>query len=176
MKVFFKSAEFEDGLIVNASADGDGLRRISVGAGETRGTDLSPGEIPREVLSHLDCALLRIRSYFDGESRPLYEWDSEDKNPNAPRLVMPEASDFRLKVWKETSEIPYGKTLTYSELACRVGGENHRRAVAGALAANVFPILIPCHRVVAEDGAGGYSAGGVAVKKLLLTMESGTGS
>lgn len=182
--VFSESVEIEGGLFATASACRDGVCRISAGIGNLAGekeTDLIHarkknrfGTVPLEVLRHLRSVLSLISSYFEGETKPLYKWKGENfRDSEGAPLVFPQVSDFRLKIWKETAKIPYGKTLTYSELAFKTGGENRRRAVAGALSANPFPILIPCHRVVAAKGTGGYGCGGVEMKKRLLAMESG---
>ena len=66
--------------------------------------------------------------------------------------------------------IPYGETRTYGDLARRLGREGAARAIGTASGANPLPLLIPCHRVVAADGLGGYS-GGPALKRRLLTLE-----
>mgnify|MGYP002266848858 CR=1 FL=1 len=71
----------------------------------------------------------------------------------------------------ETRKIPYGTTITYSELADRIGSSGGARAVGQALSKNPYPIIIPCHRVVARSGIGGYS-GGVELKKRLLEIEA----
>ena len=78
-------------------------------------------------------------------------------------------SPFAQKVLDETRKIEYGRTITYSELAERIGSVAVR-AVGGALSKNPVPIIIPCHRVVAKNGMGGYSAG-VDIKNRLLRME-----
>ena len=81
-------------------------------------------------------------------------------------------SAFSRKVLYETSKIGYGKTITYSELAGNIGTRAFR-AVGRALADNPIPIIIPCHRVVAKSGIGGYSAG-VDIKTRLLEHEMKT--
>ena len=82
----------------------------------------------------------------------------------------PAGSAFQLSVWREMIRIPYGEVLTYGEMAARTGGV--ARAVGGACGANPIPLIIPCHRVVAGDGLGGYSGGGgLATKRRLLVME-----
>ncbi|HEY9206025.1 MAG TPA: methylated-DNA--[protein]-cysteine S-methyltransferase [Candidatus Methanoperedens sp.] len=78
-------------------------------------------------------------------------------------------SFFAQEVLYETQKIPYGKTITYSELADRIGTKS-ARAVGRALSDNPIPIVIPCHRVVAKNGIGGYS-GGVDIKTGLLELE-----
>jgi len=67
-------------------------------------------------------------------------------------------------------KIPYGKTVSYKELAVRIGKPRAYRAVANACGKNRLPIIIPCHRVIASDGVGGYSAG-VDIKRRLLEIE-----
>ncbi|NLG37444.1 MAG: methylated-DNA--[protein]-cysteine S-methyltransferase [Clostridiales bacterium] len=80
-------------------------------------------------------------------------------------------SPFSLRVWQACLEIPYGQTLTYGELALRIGAPGAARAVGGALNRNPVPILIPCHRVVGAGGALTGYAGGVGVKERLLGLE-----
>lgn len=71
-----------------------------------------------------------------------------------------EGSLFRLRVWEELQTIPFGSTLSYSRLAQQIGHPGAVRAVASAVAANPFAILLPCHRIVpAAGGAGGYAWG-----------------
>lgn len=77
---------------------------------------------------------------------------------------------FEARVWDELRRIPYGGTITYGELARRVGNPAATRAVAGANARNPISILVPCHRVVAAGGPGGYG-GGLAAKRTLLAVE-----
>jgi O-6-methylguanine DNA methyltransferase len=77
-------------------------------------------------------------------------------------------------VWLAIARIPYGQTISYTELAERVGFPRAVRAVASACGANPIPLIIPCHRVVAKDGTlGGFSLGGLGIKELLLGVENG---
>ncbi len=78
---------------------------------------------------------------------------------------------FEQKVLGETSKISYGATITYSELADRIGSSGGAQAVGQALSKNPYPIVIPCHRVIAKYGIGGYN-GGVKLKKWLLEIEA----
>ena len=82
-------------------------------------------------------------------------------------------TDFQKKVWLEITKIPIGKTITYKELAMRIGKPNAYRAVANACAKNPLLEIIPCHRVIRSDGSlGGYSGkGGSKTKRLLLKKE-----
>lgn len=82
-----------------------------------------------------------------------------------------EGSDFRGQVLRETRKIPFGRTLSYGQIAERIGRPRACRAVGMALGANPVPLVIPCHRVIAADGTlGGFSCG-LAVKRRLLTHE-----
>lgn len=102
-----------------------------------------------------------VRAYFEGRLQVF----------SVP-LDLTEASDFRRRVWGALSRIPFGKTVTYGELARQVGCSS-ARAIGGAVGANPLPLLVPCHRVVAVGGGlCGFSApGGIAVKKRLLEFE-----
>jgi methylated-DNA-[protein]-cysteine S-methyltransferase len=85
------------------------------------------------------------------------------------------APEFRRRVIRACRKIPYGRTLTYGQLAARCGSPAAARAVGRCMAANRIPLVIPCHRVVAADGTlGGYSApGGIELKRRLLALEAG---
>jgi len=86
-------------------------------------------------------------------------------------LDLSDLTEFEQDVLNKTRKIPYGTTITYSELADRIGSSGGARAVGQALSKNPYPIVIPCHRVVARSGIGGYS-GGVELKKKLLNLEA----
>ncbi|ETN71608.1 hypothetical protein RB195_001421 [Necator americanus] len=81
-------------------------------------------------------------------------------------------SDFRREVYKQLLRIPYGTTKSYAEVAKLMGRPTAYRAVAQACGANVLPVVIPCHRVVASDGSLGGFSSGVEIKRRLLAMES----
>ena len=83
------------------------------------------------------------------------------------------ATDFRLSVWDAIDLIPFGHTLTYGEVAARIGHPLAFRAVGTANGNNPWPIITPCHRVVASNGLGGYG-GGLEVKRFLLELEGVT--
>ncbi len=78
---------------------------------------------------------------------------------------------FQMRVWKELMKIPYGKTVSYKEIAARLGDAGAVRAVGHANGANPIPVIVPCHRVINTGGKlGGYS-GGLTVKEKLLELE-----
>ena len=84
-----------------------------------------------------------------------------------------QGTKFQIKVWKAIGNIPKGKILTYKELAKTIGKPKAARAIANACGKNLYPIKIPCHRVIRSDGnIGGYSGkGGVNSKIILLKKE-----
>lgn len=89
-------------------------------------------------------------------------------------LVLPldlQATAFQLRVWEALREIPYGTTVSYAEIAEKLGNKNAVRAVAGACAANRVALVIPCHRVVRSDGETSGYKWGVERKKKLLAKE-----
>ena len=79
-------------------------------------------------------------------------------------------TEFQRAVWESVSRIPKGKTLTYGELAADAGYPGAARAVGQAVGSNPIPLLIPCHRVVASNGIGGFG-GDIRLKKRLLAAE-----
>jgi len=93
-------------------------------------------------------------------------------------LDLPLMSPFRTLVLKAAAEVPYGSTITYGELARRIGRPASARAVGQALARNPVPLVIPCHRVLAwDDSLRGYSAGkGIPTKAFLLRLEGVLGT
>jgi methylated-DNA-[protein]-cysteine S-methyltransferase len=103
-------------------------------------------------------AAAQLEEYFAGERR---EFDVPMELDGTP---------FQKEVWAELSRIPYGETISYGELARRVGRPNGPRAVGQANGRNPIPIIVPCHRVLASNGIGGYG-GGLALKRALLAVE-----
>ena len=80
-------------------------------------------------------------------------------------------TEFQLSVWREIAAIPYGETISYLELARRLGDEKCIRAAARANGANPISILIPCHRVIGSDGSLVGYGGGLDMKEFLLRLE-----
>ncbi|MFO8044874.1 MAG: methylated-DNA--[protein]-cysteine S-methyltransferase [Halomonas sp.] len=109
-----------------------------------------------------DDALIEAReqvlAYLDGRRRSF------------SLTLAPGGSEFQRQVWAALLRIPWGEIRTYGELARRLGREGAARAVGAANGANPLPLLIPCHRVVAAGGLGGYS-GGLMLKRRLLELE-----
>lgn len=133
----------------------------TIGVMETNGAitriDLN-GPAKGETSTLLDEAAMQLQAYFAGE---LKHFDL----PLAPR-----GSSFQQAVYEAMYAIPFGETRTYGELAEQVNG--FAQAVGQACGSNPIPIIIPCHRVLAANGLGGYSGfGGLETKIKLLQME-----
>jgi len=104
-------------------------------------------------------AVLQLQAYFAGELE------------NFNLQLAPEGTPFQLGVWQRLCDIPYGKTISYGELAGRIGNPKASRAVGLANGSNPIPIVIPCHRVVNKSGALGGYGGGLRRKQFLLDLE-----
>lgn len=94
---------------------------------------------------------------------------NQRRNFDIPLLFV--GTDFQKKVWNELRNIPYGKTVSYGELARRIGMPKAVRAVANANAVNAISIIAPCHRVIGTDGSLTGYGGGLNRKKFLLELE-----
>lgn len=92
-------------------------------------------------------------------------------NPKIDFKLNPQASQFRKKVWTILSEIPYGETMTYGEIASKISPTMSAQAVGGAVGHNPISILIPCHRVLGANGKLTGYAGGIDKKIALLKLE-----
>ncbi len=87
--------------------------------------------------------------------------------------IAPAGTPFQRRVWDELQKVPYGDTVSYGEIARRIGHPTASRAVGAANGANPIPIIIPCHRAVGSDGSMTGYGGGVERKRTLLAIESG---
>ena len=141
-----------------AVAWGGSLVRVGIGPHASRVLDPAWRHDPA-----LDCEATRqLRAYFRGELRE-FRVDS----------VM-EGTTFQMAVWRELQEIPYGTTVTYGEMAARVGEPAAARAVGMACNRNPLPIVVPCHRVVGANGRLVGFGGGLPMKEGLLGLERRT--
>lgn len=84
--------------------------------------------------------------------------------------IRPVGTSFQLAVWEQLKNIPYGQVITYGDIAKAIGSPKACRAVGNAVGANPLPIIIPCHRVVAANGIGGFSCG-LDIKLELMKIE-----
>jgi methylated-DNA-[protein]-cysteine S-methyltransferase len=106
-----------------------------------------------------DIVVAQLREYFAGE-RKTFELE-----------LAPKGTPFQLDVWKALCEIPHGETITYAELARRIGRPNAVRAVGAANGANPIPVIVPCHRVIGSNGTLTGYGGGIEHKQFLLALE-----
>jgi len=100
-----------------------------------------------------------MQRYNDGDIPALDEVD-----------VVQHSTDFRMRAWQAMRTIPAGEVLTYGDLASRAGNPGAARAAGTACALNTVMLFVPCHRIVASNGLGGY-AYGLDVKRALLRHE-----
>jgi methylated-DNA-[protein]-cysteine S-methyltransferase len=105
-----------------------------------------------------------LSGYFDGEV-PVVTL------PAGLTFDMSSVGTFRRKVYQEVSRIPAGRTMSYGEVARRVGHPGAARAVGTAMATNPFAPIVPCHRVVRSDGSLGGYGGGLLLKEKMLSHE-----
>jgi methylated-DNA-[protein]-cysteine S-methyltransferase len=89
--------------------------------------------------------------------------------------LAPRGAPFEREVWHALEEIPYGETVSYGEIAHRVGQPTAARAVGLANGRNPISVIVPCHRVIGADGSLTGYGGGLERKRLLLELESGQG-
>ncbi len=108
----------------------------------------------------IEFAIRQLQQYFHKRRRHF----------TVPLLMA--GTQFQYKVWDELIKIPYGHTISYSELALKLGSKLTVRAVAAANGANALSIFIPCHRVIGSDGELVGYAGGLQTKKKLLELEN----
>lgn len=85
--------------------------------------------------------------------------------------LAPAGTAFQKNVWRELCKIPYGETISYGQLACRIGNPKASRAVGLANGSNPIPIIIPCHRVIGSNGKLTGYGGGLHIKEKLLALE-----
>lgn len=135
----------------------DGLNYVSFSSGRHAVT-VDPGW--SEARSLFAGVIEQLREYFAGERKTF------------SLTLIPEGTEFQRAVWSELRKIPYGETISYKELADRIGKPKAVRAVGAANGANPIPIIIPCHRVIGNDGSLTGFGGGLPLKKRLLELES----
>jgi len=138
-----------------------------------------PGEAPDEILAELSREvsprMLESPARLDEVRRELDEYFERRRERFDVPLDWRLSHGFRNRALKALARIPYGRTITYSELAARAGNARAQRAAGSACGANPIPIVVPCHRVVRTGGAIGNYGGGPEVKKFLLGLEGALG-
>jgi methylated-DNA-[protein]-cysteine S-methyltransferase len=143
------------GLLLIAGDD-SGLRHI-----------MFPREVPpqfpdptwREDAAPLAETIRQLEAYFAGELESF----------TLP--LAPHGTPFQMEVWRRLCDIPYGQTISYGEMARRIGNPKASRAVGLANGSNPIPIVIPCHRVIGSNGKLTGYGGGLPIKEKLLALE-----
>ncbi|MDR1663319.1 MAG: methylated-DNA--[protein]-cysteine S-methyltransferase [Clostridiales bacterium] len=147
--------------ILRIVCDGDAITTVEFDNGDTDPDEAeaagrfeygSASPVIRQCVEELD-------AYFEGTLRKFTV------------KIMPCGTDFWRLTWDELTRIPYGTTISYRQLAARIGSPKAVRAVGGANHNNPIVILIPCHRVIGSDGTLVGYAGGLEKKKFLLDHE-----
>jgi len=154
----FFATDSIDGIILDLIVSTNGVRDILINKKQTpkslnNAIQISPDDL--KVVT----AFKQLREYFERE-RKEFQLKLE--------II---GTDFQKKVWNELTKIQYGETISYGELAIRMGNKNLMRAVAAANGSNPIPIIIPCHRVIGADGSLTGYGGGLDVKQKLLELE-----
>ena len=140
------------------AGDGEAVKRIEFPKnGKARQPDEDWTESSRGPVGQ---AAKQLREYFAG------------KRDDFDLPLAPEGTEFQRTVWRNLQDIPYGETISYGELAKRVGNPKASRAVGAANGQNPIPIVIPCHRVIGANGKLTGFGGGLPTKEALLALET----
>ena len=158
MTIYYTHVDSPVGPLLLAASDA-GLHAIEFHAPRhvvPRGADWTAGDHPL-----LRRTAEQLREYFAGTRRTF------------DLSLAPNGTDFQRQVWQTLASIPYGETISYAELASRVGRPRASRAVGAANGKNPLPIVLPCHRVIGANGSLTGFGGGLPTKRFLLDLEAG---
>lgn len=142
------------------AAETDGLRYLSFIRGDRPTQVAADWRLDRDGFAPV---IDELETYFAGRL-----------NRFTTKLA-PRGTPFQLTVWHALCDIPYGETISYGELARRIGNPKSVRAVGLANGANPLAIIFPCHRVIGSNGSLTGYGGGLPIKQRLLALESGQG-
>ncbi len=154
--VFYTTFESPVGELLLAG-DSNALRRVSF---ESSKRSAPPQAGWKQDKAPFAEVIRQLQAYFHGELREFH----------LPLVL--EGTEFQRRVWNALRTIPYGETISYAQLAARIGNPKAVRAVGLANGSNPIPIIIPCHRVIGSDGGLTGFGGGLSTKKKLLELES----
>jgi methylated-DNA-[protein]-cysteine S-methyltransferase len=154
--VYYTTFESPVGPLLLAG-ESSALRRVSFENGKRSTPPRADWKPDKEPFAEV---IRQLQAYFRGE---LKEFDLP--------LAM-EGTEFQLRVWNALRTIPYGETVSYAQLAERIGKPKAVRAVGLANGSNPIPIIVPCHRVIGSDGSLTGFGGGLSTKKMLLELEN----
>ena len=154
--VFYSTFESPVGPLLLAG-DSDALRLVSFESSKHAAPPQADWKQDNAPFAEV---IRQLQAYFRGELR---EFD-------VPLAL--QGTEFQRRVWNALREIPYGETISYLQLAERIGNPRAVRAVGLANGSNPIPIIVPCHRVIGSDGSLTGFGGGISTKKKLLELES----
>ncbi len=158
MEKFFISSDSFNGIAIDVISSQHAIRNIVINSAVERKEQPNFTTL-RNDDPYMFGIFIQLKEYFNHKRK---EFD-------LPLEII--GTDFQKKVWKQLLKIPFGKTISYKELALRLGNLKSIRAAAKANGANPLPIVIPCHRVLGADGnLVGYGSG-LDVKEKLLQLE-----
>jgi methylated-DNA-[protein]-cysteine S-methyltransferase len=144
---------------------------LLVGDGETlSGLYMQDGRKPKRIAADWSESSVM----FADVKRQLEEYFAGERTTFEVKLA-PEGAPFEREVWHALEAIPYGETVSYGEIARRVGQPGAARAVGTANGRNPISVIVPCHRVIGADGSLTGYGGGLERKRLLLELERGQG-
>lgn len=141
-----------------------GLLRVVVSQGDA-------AEFLRREATTLGARVRTVRIGHSPAALQLHEYLAGTRRVFRLRLVFGELSPFARRVLGELARVPYGRTVSYGELAARAGSPRAARAVGRVMHDNCLPIVLGCHRVIAADGGLGGYGGGLEIKRWLFTRE-----
>lgn len=143
------------------TAEADALTSVRFCDADAPAPSTQPAAVPPVLRRARD----QLAEYFDGTRRAF----------DLP--LRPRGTPFQRTVWQALATVPYGQTLSYAALARRIGlPATHARAVGAAVGRNPLLVMVPCHRVIGQNGALTGYAGGLPRKRALLSLEgAGTG-
>lgn len=139
-----------------------GVLHISESGGAIDGLYFQGQTLPEGIFEETSA----IRLAFE----ELFEYFRCERKAFGVKLA-PKGTNFQMAVWKALTDIPYGETRSYKEIACAVGNPKACRAVGMANHRNPISIFIPCHRVIGADGGLTGYGGGMNIKQILLDIE-----
>jgi len=160
--IFYSSYASPVGLLDLAASE-DGICRLDM--------NLDPGLFRDKLEDRFECAAVERRNLFDLLRAELEGYFSGTVQNFTVPIVLLEGTPFQRSVWQTLVSIPYGQVRSYGWVARQIGHPRAVRAVGQANGRNPVSILIPCHRVINNDGGLGGYGGGLGMKRALLEIE-----
>ena len=154
--LFYTQIESPIGPLLLAGGD-DGLHELWFVEGRRK---KKPNPEWQENAKPFAAAIKQLREYFAGKREDF----------DLPLVL--NGTPFQLSVWRNLQKIPYGKTVSYLDIAKKIGNPKAVRAVGLANGSNPIPIIVPCHRVIGSNGSLTGFGGGLPTKQKLLALES----